>query len=325
MKVFAIIPLFCFFSVALSAQQYALQSTKVLAQNGNYSYQEGHFEKGLRFVEFLLNTHITDAEKQTGLQESISGFQQDPVATLQEVETMDQHMQRVYKLTDPTQIALFRTAMLSQLAVVFQQSNETFVLRQLIEKYNPILAYDAQNMLAFTYKDFNGYMEMMAFQARLYGQTWTVDAQAYAQYQQYLVQQFLQGTVELRRSLALMEIVNEYTQATYNKLTPVQQQQYQLALMAQAQPNNNSGGYSNSYSNTSPNTGQKDYTLPEWPAGVTTTAQKRAYLAKRKAEIASNNYLYNTMSNMMTEQHVTSMNIIENMGGSGNYWEIKYD
>ncbi len=32
--------------------------------------------------------------------------------------------------------------------------------------------------------------------------------------------------------------------------------------------------------------------------------------------------LMDVMSNIMLNQHVTTMNIIENIGGTGNYWEV---
>jgi hypothetical protein len=34
---------------------------------------------------------------------------------------------------------------------------------------------------------------------------------------------------------------------------------------------------------------------------------------------------YQTMSNMMLENHATMMNVIENMGGGDSYWEVTYD
>jgi hypothetical protein len=301
--------------VALFGQNYgayAVTSTYVLATNQDFQYTEGHFAKGLRFVEFLLNTNITEEEKRMGLQEALQSFQQSPAATLQEIESFDGQMQRVYQLQDPTQIALFRSAMLSQLAAAFQQSNESFILKDLINKYNPILAYDLQNMLAFTYKDFEAYLSMLSFQAQLYGQSFYLDAATKYQYQQQMVQTFLQGSLEIRQSLALMEICNEYLQVAYARMNAEQQAQMQLSFL-QETPTNDS---------------VKDYSKPEnvtWPPGVNTKEEKQAYLAKRRQEISTNNFTYQTMSNMLLENHVGMMNIIEDFGGGNSYWEVKYD
>ncbi|RME06136.1 MAG: hypothetical protein D6816_08070, partial [Bacteroidetes bacterium] len=63
----------------------------------------------------------------------------------------------------------------------------------------------------------------------------------------------------------------------------------------------------------------------QWPEGVNTKEEKQAYLRKKQEEMQFSNYYFNTMSNMLTENHATMLNVIENMGGGENYWEVKYN
>ena len=57
------------FSLNCSSQNnrlYKVNSKKVLARQGFYSYTEGHFQKGLRFVEFLVDQRLTPEEIRAG-------------------------------------------------------------------------------------------------------------------------------------------------------------------------------------------------------------------------------------------------------------------
>ncbi len=287
-----------------SAQNYPNQ---VLAESQGYQYTEAHFQAGKRFAEFLLNQPLSPGEEQAGRQEGIQAFYQNPAAVIQEVVQVDGQMQQVYQLTDPIQVALFRSAMLSHLQSFFDQTTERPVLRQLIDTHTPVLAYDPTNMLAFTQQDAEGYLSLMAFYAQLSGQQFNLDQATQQQYVEWLTQAFLQGTLADRQSLCVMGIYSQYVQASYAQLNTQQQQDFTASYygIVEEQPTT-------------------DYTNPDnlWPPGVNTTEEKRAYLAQRRSEISSFNASMSTMNNMMMQQHATTMNIIENIGGTDNYWEV---
>ncbi len=317
-------------SLLLNAQgwgDYDVNSTVVLAKAGSYQYTEGQFQKGKRFAEFLIDTRMTAAEEQAGREESIRDFLTNPQYVIQQTESVDQQMQQAYQLTDPMQIALFRSALLSQLQAVFNQTDENPVMRQLIDKYSPVLAFDPYNYLAFTQKDFDGYLSLMSFYAELTGQYFELDEKAKAQYQQYFVQQFLQGTPEFRQQLSVMGVVSEYVIASYNNMSDDQKQQFVASLFAAPaydydgqQQYGNTTDYGNYGSQTS------DYTNPEnlWPPGVNTKAEKQAYLAQKRSEMSAFNTGINIMNDVSLNQHATMLNII-NSTDSDNYWKVKYN
>ncbi|RMG84560.1 MAG: hypothetical protein D6714_07645 [Bacteroidetes bacterium] len=318
-------------SITLSAQTnpgqglYDVHSTKVLATAGNYTLTEGLFNKALRFTEFLLGTRLTPEEIQEGLEESIVSFQQSPQQIIQETEMLDQQMQMVYQLTDPTQIALVRSSIICQLYVTFANSPEQPVLRRLMEKYTPVLAYDPANMLAFTEQDFQAFLDYTAFMYQLYGQPFSIDEATANQYREYFIQQFLQGTVEVRQSLCVMSEVGPYIQAVWQNLPEAQKQTLIASLYQSQQPaqqNTNDEFTRDAYGNI-------DYTNPEnidkmWPEGVDTPEEKQAYLMKRQREINSFNASMNIWNEMSLQNHATMLNVINNLGGSDDYWEVKY-
>ena len=304
MKPFIILLSFALTTTSLMAQNHLGQ---VLAESQGFQYTETHFQAGKRFVEFVLGQPLTAAEEQAGRQESIQDFYNNPVGSIQQTVQIDAQMQQVYQLTDPLQVALFRSAILCQLQTLFAQSQERPVIRQLIETHSPILAYDPANMLAFTTKDADGYLSLMTFYAQLNGQSAYIDEATRQQYHQYLTQAFLQGTVSDRQALSVMGVYSQYVQQAYAQLSANQQQDFTASYyqVVEEQPTT-------------------DYTNPDnlWPPGVNTTEEKQAYLAKRRSEISSFNAGMDVMSNVMLNQHVTTMNIIENIGGAGNYWEV---
>ncbi len=305
---------------------YDVQAQKVLATAQGYQMTEGLFQKALRFTEFLLGTKITETEKQQGLQESIAGFQMNPQLTIQETEQLDAQMQLLYQLTDPTQIALARSAMICHLYVAFLNTAEQPILRQLMDKYTTVLAYDPQNMLAFTEQDFQAYLEMMVFTYKMYGQEIYFDEMTQIQYREYFIQQFLHGTVELRQSLCISSVLNEYVQASYQNMSLEQQQNFQASMYNYNTPNQNQNtGYTyDAYGNI-------DYSNPAniekmWPEGVNTQAEKQAYLMERQSEINAFNNNMTIMNNMNLENHATMLNVINNLGGGDDsYWEVKYN
>ncbi|HDL65340.1 MAG TPA: hypothetical protein ENH12_08115 [Proteobacteria bacterium] len=79
---------------------YNVNSEKVLFIANGYNYTEGHFNKELRFIEFLLGTPIFPTERQEGLQETSINFNNNRVGVLQEVNQIDSQMQQIYQITD---------------------------------------------------------------------------------------------------------------------------------------------------------------------------------------------------------------------------------
>lgn len=299
------------FSIDCSSQMnrlYKVNSKKVLARQGFYTYTEGHFQKGLRFVEFLVDQRLTPTEMQAGREESLGEFRKDPATTVQQTDYIDQQMQQVYALTDPVQIALVRSAFLAQFQNMFNQTTEQPVMRQLIDRYCPVLAFDPYNNVAFTKKDFDGMVNLMKFQAGLNNQPFYLDDATYQQWMEYFTQQFLNGTLETRQSMAVMGVVSEYLTSYYAMLNENQQQQFRQQMLASA----NQGTHQNAYD-------------VSWPAGVDTPEEQQAYLLQKQQEMQSNQQFYNWYSNMLTEQHATMLNVIENMGDGDRYWEVKYN
>ncbi len=303
---------------------YNVNSEKVLLTADGYKYTEGHFNKELRFVEFLLGTTLSPAEREEGLRETAVNFNSNPAVVLQEVNNIDAQMQQIYQIKDVAQIGRTHSALISQIyagAQNMQGQAQPFIVR-LLYKYVPVLAIDPQNMLAFTYKDFESYIYLMQFNAQMTGQNAQFTPQQISEMKNYLVQQFYYMTLEQKQNLCGMQIQYEYISTIYNQMTSQQKQQWQNQMLNQQayqyQNSNSQGdaftqGYNQAQQNSS-------YDV-QWPEGVNTKAEKQAYLQKMRSSMNSNAASMNIYHDTMMGNHATMLNTIENFGDTGVYWE----
>ncbi|MCB9081850.1 MAG: hypothetical protein H6555_09090 [Lewinellaceae bacterium] len=274
-KTCSILCLALLFPVLTWSQTRVLPPGYVHAYSQGLAYTEAHFQQGLHFVEFLLNTRLSASERQAGLQEALQSFRHDPQGTLAELNQVDQQMQQVYMLTDVPTIGLVRSALLAQLYTAFQGTPNPPILVTLMEKYTPLLALDLQNNLALTRQDAEGFYDFLILVGKLNNPSLTVNPQEREQVVQWLGNSFATLSLEEKQWLCIMGVFNAYVQELVAELGPSQKQQLAQAAYPQATP--------------SPPQGDGEY--------------------------------YKWISEMMAQNHLSMLNVLENMGDDGGYWE----
>ncbi len=320
------IVVFAFLQSNAQTNSYKINSKKVLFNVNGYSYTEGHFNKELRFIEFILGNKLTAIERQEGLKEVDKNFKTNPLAILQEIEQVDAQMQQMYQITDVAMIGRMRSALISQIYAGAKnlQGQELPFLVKLMYKYVPVLAFDPQNMLAFTYRDFEGYIYLMQFNAQMLGQNVQFTQQQIIETQNYLVQQFNYMSLEQKQYLCSMQVQYEYISNVYNSLTPQQKQQWQSQIInqqASLYQNYDSAddAFERGYQQAQQN---RSYDV-KWPEGVNTKAEKQAYLRQKQNDINTNNATMGIYYDTMMQNSTMWDNIIEDWGDTGNYWTYK--
>jgi len=280
-------------------------SDNILFTANGYNYTEEHFNKELRFVEFIVGTPLSDAEKQQGLQATAQNFRQNPSGVIQEVNNIDLQMQQMYGITDITQIGRMRSALIYQIFSGTQHLPEKPFIVKVMMKYVPLLAFDAPNALAFTAGDCQAYIQLMQLNAQMAGQNAQLNAQQINAIQQSLVQQFPTMSLEQKTSLCGMQVLYQYLSNAYAQMTPEQKQMLQAQMIQQQMA-------------------QQQATMePQWPAGVQTTAEKQATLQQMRGNMNANAASMNIYYDTMMGNHATMLNTIENFGDTGVYWEYK--
>lgn len=291
MKTFILL-LFTFISHSLFCQNYKLNSKTVLFSSGSINYTEGHFEKIKRFAEFLLDHKLNFAEIKEAKKEAEFSFRQNPLRTINEISDIDEQMQQIYSITDVQTIGLVRSALLFHVYDALLREPQMPLLGRLIDKHCKVLAYDVTNTLVFTQKDVDGLLNLMEFIGKINGNTAKFSTAERNQATQQLTNNFNSLSLQEKQLMVTMGIMNDYIQTIYNKSSFTQKNQIKDELNKSFANNNN---------DTSSQNSSVDY-------------------SKFNNMSASS---YQMMSNMMMSSHVTNMNILSNIGGSGDYWTIK--
>ncbi len=293
MKQSILILCFTFVAIATTAQ--------TLATKNGYNYTQDDFQKAVKFTEFLCDKTLTDNELYLLQQSELKDFNDNPQLALQNINNIDAQMQQVYSYTDPLQIGLSRSALIANLYYSIQQLPDDSGFKQIFNNNVIVLAIDPNNGVSLTQKDVDAYFDFLTFYAGLTGQNYFFDAQTRLAYQQSVIDMFLYGDNQTKAMLAAMNTYNKFMQAAYNQLSPQEKQQF-AANMTQ---NYNSYSQNYSYDNT------------------TTYDNSATYNPSTSSNDAATNQMYfNMMEDMMLQQHATSLNIIENIGDTGNYWEV---
>lgn len=275
-------------------------NAQVLATSGNYQYTQEHFDKALQFTEFICGAQLTNAEVVALKQGELNDFNSDPATALQNIANLDAQMQQFYALTDPSQIGMSRSVLIANLYYNIQSMPDDYAFKSIFNKYNIVLALDPYNGISLTQKDVDSYFDFMEFYASLMGQNIIYDKQTRELYKQSVIDQFLYGDNQTKSMLAIMTTYNEYMQAAYNNLTASEKQQFTASMTNNYTSYEQNYDYSNN-NNYTENTNNNSNSSNDWQT-------QQMY--------------YNVMNDMMMQNHATSLNIIENMGGTGNYWEV---
>lgn len=249
----------------------------------------GDFNKELCFGEFLLGQSLTPYEKQLAISEATQTFNSSPYESIQNLNIACQLMEQVYSLNDAMQIALARNMLIAEVYSAMQQSGETSVLFDLIQKYVVILQYDAVNKLVLTQQDVDGFINLMQFSTELSGQVFNPTYAELTQANQEIQKTFVYGSLDDKQYLCVVNTYHQLLVMNYQQMNAANQQQLVNQYLAQSQPTQQ---YQQQYNNNN-NTGSMN-----WNA-------------------------YNMLSKMSLQNHVGMMNSIEAIGGSGDYWYLK--
>jgi len=277
-----------------------LAFSQVIAAKNGYQYTQADLNKTVRFTEFICGVKLSNSEIESLKQGELYDFNKNSVYALQNVANIDNQMQQFYALTDPLQVGLMRSMLIANLYYSIYQMPDANAFKQIFMKYNVVLALDPYNGFSFTEKDLHSYFDYLAFYAGLMGQSYVYDNYAREAYKQYVINLFLYGDNDTKTMLSVMSVYNQYVQAAYAQLSVNDKKQYANSLTG-------------------------NYTTYE--QGGSTDKTNVDYSQYKGSNMSSNDWqtqqmYFNTMQNIMTQQHATSLNIIENMGGRGNYWEV---
>lgn len=276
-----------------------INHNSALARSGGYTLTGGHYNIGINLTQFIIGHAVKPSEANELKAQLIKEFNQSPQAVLNEFNSLAGSMQKIRSISDPLTIGYARQQLFTAFykATMHMQEFQKPLMIQVINRYIKVMAYDQANNLVLTNRDVEGMVKYLAFNSQLQGQPIQLTSQLTQSVAQEMIRNFPRMGLEQKKLLCSASLLWQLVEFNWNRLSAAQKQQYKNSFTAQVQPNysRNTGSYQ-----------------PGKPKSA--TESMRDWNAKQQ--------MFKMMMDMNTQSHVTSLNIIENMGGTGNYWEV---
>lgn len=265
---------------------------QVLATSQGYQLRQSTLAPAINFLNFLIQGQITQDELNYLLQMSLTEFQANPQGFLNEMNGFNQSIAQAQGISDPIKLGEFRQKVIGEFFAAAQTvpQNQIPAYLQVLFRRAPVVAFDPKTKAALTQLDLQASLLYVQELYALQGQQ--VPPQMLETWAQQLVAGFTQLDQPTQNFLASGNIVLSIYRANVARMN--QQQQQAMAQQYTQAAQNQGGGYT--------------------PA---TTASGKAM------ENWHNQQTFQIMQNMQNQSHVTMMNVIENMGGSDNYWTLE--
>ncbi|MEW6365783.1 MAG: hypothetical protein AB1714_14230 [Acidobacteriota bacterium] len=274
----------------------------VLARAGAYALSRGQVSAGIGLLQFIIGQPVTPAEAKELEDRCILEFNQQPERHTQELESLNRSLQQLYTLTDPLRIGLARQQLFAALYLASRElpESEKPLMIQVMNRHIRVLAYDAATQSVLTDRDVTGMVRYLAFLSGLSGQPVQLTDSLRQSVESDLMGRFPQMTVEQKQLVCSASLLWQLMEGNWSRLTPSQQQQFRAQYAAQV----------------GPPAQPQQYSAPS-RAGA---SKGTMYDQMREAQARQN--MFRIMNNINRQTHATSLNIIENIGGTGNYWKV---
>jgi len=278
---------------------------RVLAEAGGKRLTTSDLDGALGIVEFVIGGLLPASDRERFTSAAQAEFGADPAAFLAEMGRLGSSLADLHRLTDPAQVAAAR----QQLFTAFWKAAapvpvaERPLLLRLIFDHVEILAVDEGAGLVLTRRDLQAALAYLLFAHGLYcevtGQRLPVSPAMQQTVTAGLTANFKNLPVEQKQFLAGASVVWASVQAQWSRLDAFQQGQYKVKLAARF----------------------PDGSSHQQPASAPSAGRAES-LADRQADFAARQRTFQIMHDINLQSHATSLNIIENIGGTGNYWEV---
>jgi hypothetical protein len=316
----------------ISKQQYPNQKSKfskkldkgkILARKNGYRFTENHFSAIVKFLEFIIGEKISNSEKQFLKQAELNGFNQNPQNEVSQIEKINNSMQGLYKISDPIKLGVSRSALFNQLYFAFKKipKNSQPAFSQIMNKHVKILSYDKSSGLILTQRDVDGFINYLMFMQYLNGMNTIFSYDLRKAITNDLITKFQTFSLDKKKIISSGDLLWTIIEMNWKRMSLAQKQQFILKYRGQT-------GYSsvNDSFNRGVQMGKRtaqNIINNINKSKVYTSRSRKKSIIERQREFQAKQNMFKMMYNMNLQTHATTLNIIENIGGTGNYWEVK--
>ncbi len=284
-------------------------ANRVIATKGNYKLTHGHLRAGIDLTQLIIGKKIKVSEIRELKQKLVEEFNKMPKQTVGQLNSIGLSMDKVHSATDPVKIGQVRQQIFAAFYKLTRNmsENQKPLMIQVINRYIKVLAYDEANNLILTNKDVDGYINYIAFNSELAGKKININHAVRNAITQQLINGFASMSLEQKQMLSSASLIWELLQYNWSRMTNSQKVQYANAYRGKIAKNFT---YNQQSSRNNNRTSPKNY------------GSKKKSLSQMRRDFNARQNMFRMMNNMNMNSHALSLNIIENIGGTGNYWKV---
>ncbi|MEW5733624.1 MAG: hypothetical protein AB1921_02155 [Thermodesulfobacteriota bacterium] len=266
----------------------------------------------LRFVGFLVNRPLSEEDAKSIREQAASAFTKNPDEFAKEVRMIDGSMQKAYALTDPVQIGLVRQALMAGLfrERMGNQELDRSPIMRIIDQYCPVLAHDPATGLVLTRNDLAGILDYVEFVQGLGQPGFALDPGTRDTLAREIVGGFPSFSPEQKKAYVTAGLASEWLKKSWRAMNEEQKKRFAAGFTQ--------GGQSAPAPGAAPG--------DPFSQGVAQGRRMGQEIGRQAGSLQGGcPRCLTIMADMNTQSHATALNIIENIGGTGNYWEVKPD
>jgi len=286
--------------------------SKILANKNGIALTYRHFKHGLDLTQFIIGNRIKKSEIDELKYKLIEEFNTNPSLVVKQLDSIGVSMKKVHNAKDPVKVGKVRQEIFTsfyKLTCNMREEQKPLMVR-IINRYIKVLAYDQANNLLLTNRDVDGYINYLAFNSELAGNKIAVNYAVRRSVRDQLIKNFYSMPLQQKQLLSSASLMWKLVDANWKRLSYAQRVQYINAYRAKISNNFKYNRQSTNYNNYSRWTPPKNY-----------GSQKKS-LSQMRREFNAKQNMFRMMNNINLNTHAVSLNIIENMGGTGNYWKV---
>ena len=276
-----------------------VEDDPVLLRAGDLVLRASDFQTACTLAALLVDRPLAEGERARLLEASRRDFPVDPAGFLAQVQEVRRAIEPILATADPLRIAELQQALLAEIHLssrsIPAESRPEIV--RLMDENVRVLSIDAENRLVLTGRAADAFLALGDLEGRVAGRTPLSSCVDRAEVERSLAERFEGGAIEEKRGLCSLPVAWKVIEYNWTRLGEAER-----ARLAA-------------------NLGFETAREPDAAAPPGVDAAK-GDLLQRQADLRSRQQMFDMMNRMSLQQHVTSLNIIENMGGVGNYWEV---
>lgn len=281
----------------------ARRPVQKIASRGNRELTTSDIDDVVELVQFVVGHGITRSDVKELEAYSKREFSKTPQAFVADMNELRKGLIQLKTLRDPLPIAQARQHLYASFYFAGQQmaANQRPKAIDIMNRYLVVLASDRSNHLLLTDHDVNGIVRYWSFLGEMQGKppltlTKTVLDKAARQ----LASTFNSLDLTQKKILCSGQVIWQVVQSNWESMSPSRKQELKRSLSAQL---------------PAPSSAGRTYTSNRNPQADAMALEMEMRFQQQSME----------MMNQMSEQHhVSTLNMIENMGNTQGYWELGY-